>query len=291
MKARIIAILLVGLLLLGGCRRFSALTEPLETPVRGMPDFFVHAEAELSEPDDGEWGRWPPETAAERRRVYAFGAYRSFYYDLSDETLGGAGGLSKMVVENALRDEFFIEDSDTAKDVLGWIKEDGMTLSTDIYYGSNELLLIAQGKLLPPVYMTGREEEWLREIYEEYAGALAGYGYTEDELMLVETTVAGDLDMLVTVARMSYSAGYLTEEETWEYLSYAEELATASYGSWREYLAGILFSNAFMGMEGFYDYEVADHLLDNRLSPYELFEFGPNKGVAGRNYFGWHTEA
>jgi|GEM_PF-2314965 len=61
---------------------------------------------------------------------------------------------------------------------------------------------------------------------------------TFSEVLSVSKVTAWDIERLAGVARKCYHAGYLTEEECYEYLEKASELARQDYKNWREYTIG-----------------------------------------------------
>jgi Protein of unknown function (DUF1266). len=61
---------------------------------------------------------------------------------------------------------------------------------------------------------------------------------TFSEVLSVSKVTAWDIERLAGVARKCYYVGYLTEDECYEYLEKASELAKQYYKTWREYIIG-----------------------------------------------------
>lgn len=65
-----------------------------------------------------------------------------------------------------------------------------------------------------------------------------------DDILKKVDMGAWDYDRLVTVSRWCYIAGYITEEEAWNYCITAKKLAQASFNSWEEYYASCVFGRS-----------------------------------------------
>ena len=69
-------------------------------------------------------------------------------------------------------------------------------------------------------------------------------GYSQDELLKINTLAAWDFGRTAFIARESTSAGYIQEEEAWAFIKVAADNATAAYTSWREYFAAYVLGRA-----------------------------------------------
>jgi len=69
-------------------------------------------------------------------------------------------------------------------------------------------------------------------------------GYSEDELLKINTLSAWDFGRTAWIARESTSAGYIQEEEAWSFIKTAADNATKAYSSWREYFAAYVIGRA-----------------------------------------------
>jgi hypothetical protein len=81
-----------------------------------------------------------------------------------------------------------------------------------------------------------------------YTGArmmlINDFGYTEEELLALPNLSAWDYGRVAIIARYGLAAGYIQEEEAWEYLKLAADRAAEVYGSWREYTAAHILGRA-----------------------------------------------
>lgn len=269
--------------------RLSELETPPEEPSASPPEMPSRPEPPTSTPTPPEEQEKPapPETGEERQRLYAFGAYNGFYYDLGDRNISGVRWDEQEAVGALLAEEFDIVDNATAHEYLRWLEREGFAASSEEYFGNDELLLVAQGKIHPPMEMYEEDALFFAACYRVYADQLVGrFGFAEEELYEIDTTVAGDLDLLVAVARMCYAVGHLREDEVWSYLRQAEQEATTLYDSWEEYFLGVMFHSALLWCEEEFSEEEVSLLLLGEESPYQIFEFGSREGGA-RNNLGW----
>ena len=93
-------------------------------------------------------------------------------------------------------------------------------------------------------------------------------GYKESELSAVKTTAAWDYGRTCHIARHSAVAGYLEEDEAWEFMRTAAENASKAYENWREYLAGYIFGRALgYGSDSADMRVVLKYILHNPKSP------------------------
>ena len=69
-------------------------------------------------------------------------------------------------------------------------------------------------------------------------------GYTEEELMEIDTLAAWDYGRTAFIARYSAHAKYITEDEAWPHIEAAADNASAAYGSWRQYLAAYVIGRS-----------------------------------------------
>lgn len=112
---------------------------------------------------------------------------------------------------------------------------------------------------------------------------ISRYGFTEEELARVTTVSAWDFDRMVTVARLAYIAGWLTEEQAWYYIHRAAEAGAADYTDWRSYFAGVMYGRAIWSSDRFFTPEnarIAEALLSSSESIYNEVPFRTVTGVA-----------
>lgn len=209
--------------------------------------------------------------SAEQKRLLAFGAVLSQtngmdFDELSPDIPGDA-------VKEALEASWCIKDHDTAKTVLNWLLTEGSRAVDDEYYNADELLAVVSGR----VELDADGRDYLADQFVRYDACVhlftAEYGYSNAQLVAIETVAAWDYDRLVTLARWCYGADYLSQEEAQAYLTQAAGAAVESYGSWEEYFAGAVLGKALSPGGQAIDKAIADALLKDDGSIYKKVGF------------------
>ena len=110
--------------------------------------------------------------------------------------------------------------------------------------------------------------------YKTAQKVLRDLGYKERELASITTTAAWDYGRTGVIARDSAKAGYLDEDEAWEFMKVAAGNAATVYSDWREYVAGYVCGRALGYGSGSTDiYAVLQYLLESKNSPFNEVSF------------------
>jgi len=138
------------------------------------------------------------------------------------------------------------------------------------------------------------EEEYREEAYElfiyvllaervnsgieAYKGAkdllINNFGYTQEELLNLPTLAAWDYGRVAIIARYGAQAGYIEEDEAWEYLKLAADNASGIYSSWREYTAAHILGRALAFGNPSTDFsDTLDFLLNHPESSFQTIDF------------------
>ena len=216
----------------------------------------------------------------EKQRYMAFG---SIILGMSGESyrMFKIMNMSKGKTKTQLRDLWDIRDRNGALDTAKYLSTaEGHTPFTDDIYinlvkkGNLELLK----KSLQPEDLQSLKEENARQVdrikhgilvYEVTRQNLIKNGYTENELSGINSTAAWDFGRTAQVARYSAHAGYLQEDEAWEYIKTAAENATKVYANWREYVAGYLIGRSI----GYGNFLPVGPRLFGKNSPFSIVPF------------------
>ena len=163
----------------------------------------------------------------------------------------------------ALNSAWDVTDTATAKETLESLLAEGHRADVDP--------MLAE--LRTPEAATENSQEF--QAYEDVKKNLVdNYGYTAEQIDGLKTTSAWDYDRLVNVARFSYSAGYITEQEMWDYINKAVTQAKNDYNSWEEYFAGVMLGRTLVYGQPFADSKAqADKLLKDADSVYKTHPF------------------
>ena len=156
-----------------------------------------------------------------------------------------------------------VTDTATAKETLEYLLTEGHKAEVDP----------ALAELRTPEAATANSAEF--QAYEDVKKNLVdNYGYTAEQIDGIKTISAWDYDRLVNVARFSYSAGYITEQEMWDYINKAVTQAKNDYNSWEEYFAGVMLGRTLAYGQPFADSKAqADILLKDSNSAYKTHPF------------------
>jgi len=99
-------------------------------------------------------------------------------------------------------------------------------------------------------------------------------GYTEDELLNIYSLAAWDYGRVAFVARYSVAAGFIEEDEAWEYIKIAADRASELYTDWREFTAAHILGRALAFGNPSDDFRyVLDFLLNHPESPFKTVDF------------------
>jgi len=120
--------------------------------------------------------------------------------------------------------------------------------------------------------------ERVNDGIDAYLGArdmlIGSFGYTEEELLNLPTLAAWDYGRTTIIARYGVAAGYLEEDEAWEYLKTAADRAASTYNDWREYTAAHILGRAIAFGNPSDDFQyVLEFLLNHPQSPFQSVEF------------------
>ena len=156
-----------------------------------------------------------------------------------------------------------VTDTKTAKETLEYLLAEGHRAEVDSILP----------ELRTPEAASKNSAEF--KAYEDVKKNLIdNYGYTAEQIDGIKTISAWDYDRLVNVARFSHSAGYITEQEMWDYINKAVTQAKSDYNSWEEYFAGVMLGRSIAYGQPFADSKTeADQLLKGADSVYKTHSF------------------
>lgn len=138
-------------------------------------------------------------------------------------------------VKDVLKEGWDVTDKKTAIETLDWLVNEGHRKDADEVYK-----IIQSGK-------AGNYPELKKtlKLYDKATSTMkAQLGFKDENFNNVKTVAAWDTDRLVTVARWCYSAGYITEDEAWNYINKAVDTAKTSFNSWEEYYISCVYGRA-----------------------------------------------
>lgn len=151
-------------------------------------------------------------------------------------------GLDKATLRDNVFDSYGIKSKDTAIKELGWLLNEG-------HRGYFEILKRDFSSAMPKPPEDG-EIDWMEIIdatrLPEYKSNLKdsieplvnGKYIRKPKDLASMSILAWDMGRLITVARICYDCGYITEEEAWELIEEAYALCKDRYSDWKELASG-----------------------------------------------------
>ena len=133
--------------------------------------------------------------------------------------------VEKEATISMLKETWEVSDRKSALDNLNWLVNEGHRKDYDKY-----LYNLQQDN---PEKYEGFDND--KKNYDDCVKMLKDNFNISDNIIRHVDLGAWDYDRIVTVARWSYIAEYITEEEAWKYCKTSKKLAQASFNSWDEY--------------------------------------------------------
>ena len=190
-------------------------------------------------------------------------------------------GLEKEEREDRLERDWNIFTHDTAVDALNGLK---IACTKDYSPNIGEAFKLKEQKAI---------ENYLRETFVnpndakacakqierafKHIGNLVKEGIVRDEVEFSRIGgVAFEVTRLVAIARMCAESKYISEQEMWEYVDFADEQAHKSLTSWEDYGKSYAIGDCLWGADS-YDLgqssKIIRKLINDPKSPWKLFPF------------------
>ena len=190
-------------------------------------------------------------------------------------------GLEKEEREDGLEKDWNICTHDSAVDALNGLK---IACTKDFSPNIDEAFKLKEQKAI---------EKYLRETFVnpndakacakqierafKHIGNLVKEGIVRDEVEFSRIGgVAFEATRLVAIARMCAESKYISEQEMWEYVDFADEQAHKSLTSWEDYGKSYVIGDCLWGADS-YDLgqssKIIRKLINDPKSPWKLFPF------------------
>ena len=190
-------------------------------------------------------------------------------------------GLEKEEREDRLEKDWNICTHDSAVDALNGLK---IACTKDYSPNIGEAFKLKEQKAI---------EKYLRETFVnpndakacakqierafKHIGNLVKEGIVRDEVEFSRIGgVAFEATRLVAIARMCAESKYISEQEMWEYVDFADEQAHKSLSSWEDYGKSYVIGDCLWGADS-YDLgqssKIIRKLINDPKSPWKLFPF------------------
>ena len=190
-------------------------------------------------------------------------------------------GLEKEEREDRLERDWNIFTHDTAVDALNGLK---VACTKDYSPNIGEAFKLKEQKAI---------EKYLRDTFVnpndakacakqierafKHIGNLVKEGIVRDEVEFSRIGgVAFEATRLVAIARMCAESKYISEQEMWEYVDFADEQAHKSLTSWEDYGKSYVIGDCLWGADSYglgQSSKIIRKLINDSKSPWKLFPF------------------
>ena len=190
-------------------------------------------------------------------------------------------GLEKEEREDRLEKDWNICTHDSAVDALNGLK---IACTKDYSPNIDEAFKLKEQKAI---------EKYLRETFVnpndakacakqierafKHIGNLVKEGIVRDEVEFSRIGgVAFEATRLVAIARMCAESKYISEQEMWEYVDFADEQAHKSLTSWEDYGKSYVIGDCLWGADSYglgQSSKIIRKLINDPKSPWKLFPF------------------
>lgn len=134
------------------------------------------------------------------------------------------------VVKSEILDGWGIVDRESAIKILNWLKDSGHR--AEFLYTHAIIMMSTNGNA--EAYDEFRDKEMAMQIADGVTIKSYDFAFKNRESLYPKSLVAWDFVRLVNVARWSYTAGYISEDEAWRYMLLAGQKLQSEYSSWKQ---------------------------------------------------------
>ncbi|WP_067139614.1 DUF1266 domain-containing protein [Oceanivirga salmonicida] len=201
-------------------------------------------------------------------------------------------GLNKSELINGLAEWWGISNSDEANETLQYLVDKGFRYYFDIVmkayknpdYDQHKNIIIKEFESIKDNYESyGDWEEDVIKAYDQLTNLQDTWDSLEKNKIISNVyelekykNIGWDCGRLVYLSRMCFDTGYITENETWNYIDKAYKLATDNFNTWEEFSKSYIIGRGMWGglnsaNEGMMI--IAQELLTKENSPWVKLKF------------------
>jgi len=186
-------------------------------------------------------------------------------------------GLSKGEIKEILSNSWGIENTNDAIGTLTYLRDDGFQQSYHIVLEALEQKEKSHSEFIDEIVP---DLELAEKLHGRVYNLKACLGELKDDKMIESGddlkrlgVVGWDCGRLSFIARICHDAGYITEQDAWEYINEAYSIAKNTFTNWEDYsksyvIGRAVWGGAAVGNSGMAS--IADDLLNKKPSPYEI---------------------
>ncbi|MEY9973023.1 putative membrane protein, partial [Lysinibacillus sp. RC46] len=178
----------------------------------------------------------------EKQHLLAYGANLALYRTDSPRIL--PIDVDNETLREVLSSYWDVNNPEEAVETLEWLLTEGHRTK----FGQLFMALKAGQSFTEEE--VGKSQECFESAQEAMMKKLS---FTKSDFERVDTIAAWDFDRAVNVARWSYIVGYITEEQTWSYITRAADAGSHAFQSWKDYFISFAFGRAIAYEGDIYD--------------------------------------
>lgn len=202
-------------------------------------------------------------------RLLAFGAPMLVYNDENVDTIDCENDIDN--IKCTLREWWNVTDRESTLDIVKWLLEEGHHVEAD--------------RVLVKIRECGLENISAEECCSEdnkmedvclIAEEMQENGWCPTG-QIPQSVIAWDLVRVVNLGRWAYLCGYVSENEMWQIMQVAADIALEHFSSWEEYGRSFIMGRGVWHGEPADSetaYEIVELLLENDESPWKQSNWG-----------------
>ncbi len=190
-------------------------------------------------------------------------------------------GLKRDMLIRNLSNAYGIDNRDSAMETLQWLDERGH----HICFEAIKEFVAGKSNAIKDDALTDDEKSSMYAYINNVRAnlkTLIENQYMNDPSELSDASIlAWDMGRLVFVARCCYDVGYLTKEETWEYIERAYLKSQSVYKNWDAFGKGYILGRCMWTQDYIMPALIGIHkrLMKDQESPWNTFEFIQRKEI------------
>ncbi|MDO4729405.1 MAG: DUF1266 domain-containing protein [Bacteroidota bacterium] len=195
-------------------------------------------------------------------------------------------GLAKSDIKKLLSKWWDISNTIQAKDTLNYLQEKGFRYYFNVVLKAydetdnkeQEHIILSGFDQNSQTYEedTQKAYQQLIHLQETWQELLQNNIISTKEELLRYGNIGWDCGRLVFLSRLCFDVGYISENEAWDYINRAYELATQNFDTWEEFSKSYVIGRGMWGGKGCYNetiMNIAQELLKNPKSPWVQLNF------------------
>lgn len=182
-------------------------------------------------------------------------------------------GIPKLSLRDSLLDYYGIQSSDSAKETLEWLLNEGHRIYFDIikhHINTDNIKNITMN--LPKEIDKNKLIEYHKNLKDSIDHLINNRNISSNKDLEYMSILAWDMGRLVVVSRSCYDCQYITEIEAWNIIQKALEICKDAYTDWSDFATGYVVGRCMWS--GFNTWAsgimaIAQDLIQDKDSPWQ----------------------